>query len=198
MKHTHHIIILVLILAAFIAGSIFAAPTASADGGIAGIIGGTANLVGGGGLLGLVGVGLSSVSKYFTAKQEMENAKLNHAHELLLQEMQMKAAKEESERELDLAMEMSRAETIGASIQADAEATAGSAQWVQNIKALFRPFLTLFLFAASIYLLKSDFGDALSPAAKAEMIRYGVDSFVFASSTAGTWWFGDRSLARRR
>jgi len=71
-------------------------------------------------------------------------------------------------------------------------------QWVNNLKALFRPMLTLLLTFASIviiyWLLNKD-QSVLTGVELNELLKYCIYSIVFSGATSITWWFGDRALS---
>ena len=126
----------------------------------------------GGGVLGLVGAGI----KQFAAHKKQEQA---NAQEVLMQKAINENMRLETERmslkgKIDLEYQESDADAKGLQAAIAAEAsTTNTAQWVNNIKALTRPVLTLLLVIAAA-------------------IKPDEDDLVWMASTAVTFWFGDR------
>jgi len=126
----------------------------------------------GGGVLGLFGAGV----KMFAEHKKREQ---NFKHELLMQVQINANMKLETERmtlkgEMDLDLQESAADSAGlqAAMRAEQAAT-GTSWWVNDIKALMRPLLTLLLVIAAF-------------------IKPSEDDLVWMASTAVTFWFGDR------
>jgi len=151
-----------------------------------------------GGVLGLLGSAVGAVGKYFTRKQELVEADKNRQHELALIREQRATKAEETESEIRLVDAAASGEMRVKSYEM--QETAGpTSQWANDLKTLFRPTLTLFLWLAtggclmwvakygveSGLLTYKDFG---------ELVRYIVYSVVFSAVTATVWWFGDRAF----
>lgn len=194
MKHK---LPLTLMLIFFIVASVGIA--FAAEGGGGGLFAAAGSFAAGGGLLGLGGSIIGGIAKYFHQEQALKKAAAANAHEVILQEMQMKLQREEGERELAIAMEAGRRESMNATIAADSNADSHAAEWVANIKALFRPALTLLLVVLSAVIIfimvKGDLNNVLDDVTAAAIIRYSIESIIFSASTAVVWWFGDRSMA---
>lgn len=138
-----------------------------------------------GGLFGLLGNVANKVIGIFTAKQEFAQKKEEWGHEERLLDMQMKAKAAETEQELAVTASSGSWSGLGESLKAET-AIGASYPWVNAVRALVRPALTLglggFLCAAFFALAPSDASrSAIS------------DSLVFAAVTAIVWWFGDRA-----
>lgn len=155
-----------------------------------------------GGVLGVVGSIIGGVTKYFQRKQEMEEAGRERAHELAMIEMQMKQGQSETENELKI-IEAQVAGQMKAGSYDLGIKHQGVSGWVNNIRSLFRPFLTLTLWVLSMaalllvtWPLYSDGAGVviLTAAETVDLIRYVVQSIVFSASAATLWWFGDRAL----
>lgn len=149
-----------------------------------------------GGLFGLVGAGLSA---FFKSKQEKER-RLEDAdkrsHELALHELNIRAGQQETENEIALANQEGSWSGLSTSIQAASD-VGRTHKWVNDIKSLFRPFLTVTLWglAGWVFYQVADRGlDALTQAEVNELVKYMVLTVFFCASTATTWWFGDRAL----
>ena len=136
----------------------------------------------GGGIFGLVGTALGRVAHYFERRQAQAHERARWGHETALIELQMQARAEETKAELALADARGSWAGLEASIRAEA-AIAPSYRWVDAVRGLTRPALTLMLWliAAGIYVA----ADAAGRAAITE-------TATFAATAATLWWFGDR------
>lgn len=154
-----------------------------------------------GGLLGLIGSLGGAVIQYFNRRQEAEIKRDERAHEMAMHELQVQARAAETENEVRLAETAGSWQGLTASHQSAAALTGRVHTWVNDIRALFRPFITLCLLVVS-YLIFRDLtdqtgflrGDILSSEQANDLIRYTVQTLVFSASTAVTWWFGDRAM----
>lgn len=132
-----------------------------------------------GGLLGVVGAGI----KTFTAYKEK---KLTFAHEKVMAQedrqtltMEMELAQLKGTIDLELQESESDAKNLTAAINAEAN-TKGSSPWVQDLKASTRPLLTYGLCIITSLLIAFDSGNVW------------IGEMVFLTTTAVTFWFGDR------
>lgn len=156
------------------------------------------NIIGagaGGGILGVVGSVFGAVGQYFARKQEMQEAVFERAHELKLMEFEMQQSKVETENEL--AILQSQADAISKEKSYGLKNTSRHAStWVNNLRSLFRPFLTVALWGLTLTVLliimKSP--GLFSSYEINEILKYVVYSIVFSATTATVWWFGDRAL----
>jgi len=115
-------------------------------------------------------------------------------------ELNMKAGQIETENELAITQTQGSYTGLSESLKADA-AIGPTHMIVNDIKALFRPFLTLSLWGMATYVfirVVENPTDALTPEEVIALIRYMVYSVFFCASTATTWWFGDRALSPPR
>jgi hypothetical protein len=141
----------------------------------------------GGGVFGLIGTGLGRIAGYFERAQTNRHEAARWGHEKDLLELQMKARREETEAEIAL----TDAAGSWAGLTASVEAEAGigpSYPWVEAVRALTRPALTLLLWAiaAGVYVGADASG------------RAGIiETATFAATAATLWWFGDRAPAQR-
>lgn len=152
-----------------------------------------------GGLLGVFGSIIGGVTQYFQRKQQMEEAGRERAHELALIEAQMRQGQSETENELRI-IEAQVSGSIKEGSYALDVTHRGVSRWVNNIRSLFRPFLTLALWGLLAAVMAMIFySDALislfNEGELTELVRYVVQSIVFSAATATVWWFGDRALA---
>ena len=71
-------------------------------------------------------------------------------------------------------------------------------RWVNDIRSLFRPALTLFLWVVVGVLMWMLLGGGLSGIIDAQdaiaLVDYAIRSAIFAASAATVWWFGDRAM----
>ena len=139
----------------------------------------------GGGLFGLLGNVASKVIGLFEAKQQFAQKKEEWGHEERLLDMQVKAKAAETEQELAVTAASGSWGGLTESLKAEGSVGA-SYPWVNAVRALVRPALTLglasFLCAAFFAMTPGDIDRA-----------YVADSLVFAAVTAIVWWFGDRA-----
>lgn len=137
----------------------------------------------GGGLFGLLGNVAGKLIGLFESRQAFAQKKEEWGHEERLLDMQMKARAAETEQELAVTASSGSWGGLGESLKAES-AIGASYAWVNAVRALVRPALTLglggFLCAAFFAL----------PAPERAPIS---DSLIFAAVTAVVWWFGDRA-----
>jgi len=155
-----------------------------------------------GGIFGLFGAVVGQVSKYFQEKQRQAFQREKWNYELDLQKLQMAAAAAETEQEIALANTAGSWAGMQASIQA--ESVLRASPWANNIRSLFRPFLTLLLlglvawiFRTLLVEINSGTGILASLFNDDEMrgmLRYIVQSITFSAATAALWWFAERAL----
>ncbi|MDP1556319.1 MAG: hypothetical protein Q8L84_12755 [Hyphomonas sp.] len=140
----------------------------------------------GGGVFGLIGTVIGRIAGLFERRQENAQEQARWKHEAALMELQMKA------RASELAGQESLAQTAGAwqglASSMAAEASIGdSYRWVNAVRALTRPLLTLLLWLITSLVW---FG------ASAEARTGIVETATFAATAATLWWFGDRGNRR--
>lgn len=141
-----------------------------------------------GGVFGLLGNIGSKVIGIFEAREAFAQKKEEWGHDERVLDMQSKAAAAASAEGLAATAASGSWSGLSDSLKAEG-AIAASYGWVNAVRALVRPALTIglcgFLGAAFF---------ALSPAdsARAEI----SNSLVFAAVTAIVWWFGDRAKTR--
>ena len=136
----------------------------------------------GGGVFGLLGTALGRAAAWLERRQEQSHERARWQHETELLEMQMRAEVQETEAELALTDLRGSWEGLSASMTAEA-AIAPSYKWVDAVRGLTRPILTLMLWliAAIIY-------GAADIEGRAEI----TETASFAATAATLWWFGDR------
>ena len=140
----------------------------------------------GGGVFGIVGTLIGRAAGFFERRQEHGHERARWAHEGKLLELQMKASREETEAEARLADVSGSWAGIAASMQA--EATIGASYpWVNAVRAVTRPVLTVLLWAITgLVYLGADMGQRGSI----------IETATFAATAATLWWFGGRGPRR--
>lgn len=142
----------------------------------------------GGGLFGLFGTAIGRLAGFFEKRQNMAHEERRWGHEVKLLELQQSAAAQETEAELAIA----RTEGSWAGLEASLNAEAGIAssyRWVDAIRALTRPTLTLLLWGITLAIwFSADTSGRTSI----------TETTTFAATAATLWWFGDRSAGLRR
>lgn len=148
----------------------------------------------GGGLFGVVGQVANRGIGIFEAKEKRKDTQLSYqqeekrwAHETGLLELQMRAKSEETESELRVA-ETSGAWASFASSQSAEAAIGKSYPWVDAVRALVRPVLTLESQVALIVLVI-----LASQAERATILAQVTDTVTFIATAAALWWFGERA-----
>lgn len=142
----------------------------------------------GGGLFGLLGTALGRVAGFFEARQAMAHEERRWSHEARLLELQRTARREETEAEHALTETEGRWARLEASLAAEA-AIAASYKWVDAVRALTRPLLTVLLWGITTAIwFTADLADRASI----------TETATFAATAATLWWFGDRSAAKKR
>ncbi|MEZ5954257.1 MAG: hypothetical protein R3C13_08145 [Hyphomonas sp.] len=149
-------------------------------------IAGLAASAAGGGLFGLVGTLIGRAAGVIEARQAQAHERARWAHEGELLRLQMQARTAESESELRLAEASGAWAGLAASLAAEA-AIGESYKWVNAVRALTRPALTVLLWAITCAVF------AGADAAGREGI---VETTTFAATAATLWWFGDRGPKR--
>ncbi|MEM7766995.1 MAG: hypothetical protein AAF253_05840 [Pseudomonadota bacterium] len=145
-------------------------------------IAGLAASAAGGGLFGLVGTVLGRLAGYAERRQAHAQERARWQHETAQLELEMKARRETADSERLMADTAGRWQGLQASLDADA-AIAPSYQWVNAVRGLTRPTLTLtlWLITSAVYL-------AAGPAERIAI----TETATFAATAATLWWFGDR------
>lgn len=148
---------------------------------MADLIGLTASAAGGG-IFGLIGTALGRVAGYFEREQSHAHERARWLHESDLLKLQMQAKTEETESEIRLAEAAGSWKGLDASILADSS-IGESYAWVNAVRGLTRPGLTLLLWIIAIAIFISS-----DSASQAQI----TETATFAATAATLWWFGDR------
>ena len=167
------------------------------------LLGGVAS-VASGGLFGLLGSVVGVGAKWLQEKQRQAWGEKKWGQETRMLELQMQARAAETEQELAIVSQEGAWNGLAASQRADTALSANVHTWVNDVRALFRPFLTAGL-VVLVYIMFRDLldglgtdqsilGAVLTEAEVKDVLRYVVYSMAFAASTAITWWFDDRAF----
>lgn len=143
---------------------------------------------------GLAGSLLGGAVRYFERRQRIEELKIEHAHELRLQELAAKTRGEELENERLIAQAEADAASLRASYRHDASAGPAHA-WVASALRLVRPVLTLGLIAvgAAIYFEAGP----LDTIEGRSVREHTALTLLYLAEVAVTWWFADRARGRK-
>lgn len=164
---------------------------------ILGLAGSLFSGVASGGIFGMIGSIVGVAAKFFQERQRQAWEQKKWAHEEALIELQMKQKTAETEAEIALAG--AEGSWRGLAESQRAEASIGhTSQWVNNLRSMFRPFLTIFLWVGAGVLIwmmaRGVLNEFIDAGTANELISYTINSVVFAASTATVWWFGDRAF----
>jgi hypothetical protein len=135
--------------------------------------------VGTGGLFGLIGAGVTSFMNFKQQKlaNEHEVAMAGQGREDMLLELEL--SKQQGAIDLELQESDADARNLTAAINAETVLKAAS-PWVQDIKALTRPFLTYLLVISAIVMVAM------------ESKSIYVNDIIFLAGLSVSFWFGSR------
>ena len=140
----------------------------------------------GGGVFGLLGTVIGRAAGYFEQRQSQAHERARWQHEAHLAGLELQARREESEAAERQAETSGRWQGLAASMQAEAS-IGESYAWVNAVRALTRPVLTLLLWLITWLVFLA------SPETEQAKI---VETATFAATAATLWWFGDRGAQR--
>ena len=167
------------------------------------LLGGAAT-VASGGLFGLAGSLIGAGVKYLDKKQQLAEAREERKHELELLALSMEQQDKETENELKIIEANAQSEIRTGSYQMPVSVN-NVHMWVNDVRALFRPILTILLNigcgVVCVYLFHS-LGDStnklsqilLQESPASQLVTYMINSLMFVATSATMWWFGDRAL----
>jgi len=141
----------------------------------------------GGGVFGVMGTALGRLAGYFERRQSIAHEERRWQHELKVLDRNQQAASAEAEASLALEHAEGRWSGLQASLEAET-AIRSSYKWVDAIRGLTRPALTVLLWLITVLIWFS--ADAPNRATI-------IETATFAATAATLWWFGDRSAAPR-
>jgi hypothetical protein len=125
------------------------------------------------------------------AKLSLQEAKLEQDHALAMADKQLEITQSEGE----IAAEIADSELLGVSIvEASKDSGIG---WVEGVKHLMRPVITVFLLIQVEFILWAVWGkvdglNAMSADQQYELFSEIVAQMVFLTVTAVSWWFASR------
>jgi hypothetical protein len=156
--------------------------------------GGLLGSAAGGGLFGILGQIANRGFAIWERKEARRDAILAYeqevkrwGHETVLLDLQMKQASESHEQDMESTALDGSWKGLHASLQAEAE-IASSYRWVDAVRALTRPFLTLESQVAVAVIFF-----AASGAQKASIQETIVETITFIAVASALWWFGERA-----
>ena len=138
-----------------------------------------------GGVFGLIGTIGGRIARFFEQKQTLAHERARWEHEAVLLDLQMKAHAAETEAEIALADIHGSWRGLEGSMRAEAN-IARSYRWVDAVRGLTRPILTLLLWLISLLIFMTSLP---------EQQGVVIETATFAATAATLWWFGDRSPA---
>ena len=151
-----------------------------------------------GGIFGVFGSLVGAVAKHYQTKREQAWQKEKWAHEKDLLALQMQAKAAETENELAIVAQTGSWSGLAESHRSDQE-IGPVHMWVNDLRSLFRPFLTLVLWVLAgwvfYHVVIGSLKTWITQMDIKEIIRYMVYTVFFCASSATMWWFGDRALA---
>lgn len=157
-------------------------------------IGGLFTAAAGGGLFGIIGQVANRAFGVWEAREKRKDTLLGYAqeekrwgHEKVLLEIQMKQAHEAHEQDLERLDVAGSWQGLGESMRAEA-ALPSSYGWVNAVRSLTRPFLTL---ESQIALLIVFF--TAQGVVRAEIQATIVETVTFIATASALWWFGERA-----
>lgn len=140
----------------------------------------------GGGVFGLIGTVIGRAAGILERRQDHSQDRARWAQEAAMLDAQMRAGAAATEWQIRLSDVAGAWRGLAASMEAEA-AIGDSYRWVNAVRGLTRPMLTLLLWLITglAYL-----------GAGAEARGTIVETATFAAKAATLWWFGDRGQRR--
>lgn len=138
----------------------------------------------GGGVFGLIGTSLGRLAGFFEKRQSIAHEERRWLHEIKLAEMETAAAAQKAEAALKETETAGRWAGLQDSLAAEA-AIAVSYKWVDAVRALTRPVLTVLLWGIATLIWFS--------ATPTDRVMI-TETATFAATAATLWWFGDRAV----
>ena len=144
-----------------------------------------------GGGVGLLGTLVGRVFGWLEEREKIKRLAIQNEHELKLQQMQFDARSAEREHEYAITELSTEADMRTGSYQQDA-AIGSTYRWVNAVRALMRPLLTVISISAVMYVitLLNQLGDYSG-------LRDGPTQLNFLATTAFVWWFGSRDTSKK-
>lgn len=148
------------------------------------------DLFAGGGFTGMVSAGVGAYAKHKQLKLELEHKRKEWAYDYRMQELQNQSDRAMAEQDLLIAAEKGASSAFNAAIEAESKITNSKTHmWVNDVRALFRPTLTMVLWIMVFIVIFSGVVES-----KSEAVRTIVSALVQASAAATGFWFGSRAI----
>lgn len=146
-----------------------------------------------GGLTGVLGFGLKALFGWLGEKEKRATLRQTQDHEYRLQQLNIQARGQELESERAIAAEETRRASYDyAPVRQEVW------KWVASLISLMRPAITLYLLiVATAFGWTLLYGVPLPYIDTSGFIREIASATVYLTSTAVTWWFGDRPPQKR-
>lgn len=136
-------------------------------------------------LLGVVGGVVPTALK-------MVNASIEHKQEIELMKLQAETQKELGSTRLEQTKYETSAKTVSAAYRHDTAMAGNASQWVVNIRALCRPFLSILVLGTAIYFVAKVI--EIQPV---DLTFVALADFVFAGANGVLWfWFTGRAVQK--
>jgi hypothetical protein len=144
-----------------------------------------------GGGVGLLGTLVGRVFGWLEEREKIKRLAIQNEHELKLQQMQFDARSAEREYEYAITELSTESDMRTGSYQQDA-AIGSTYKWVNAVRALMRPLLTVISISAVMYviMLLNQLGDYTG-------LRDALTQLNFLATTAFVWWFGARDTTKK-
>lgn len=141
-----------------------------------------------GGFTGIITGAIGAYTKVAEKKIDNEQRRYEMRYEVRMQSMQMKADEFMAEKQLLITKEAGADMAFTAAIRAEGQLSSEGLPWgVQAARTLFRPFLTLAMWAGVILILFIDL--------PVNTITQGIAMTLQQGASAGTgFWFGSRAV----
>lgn len=151
---------------------------------------------------------LGTVGSLFKQRQERKTLAMELEHEVKMAEIGIRERAEEAkftaqvaEIQADEAMEVANMNAFSESHKAASELSKYTPSWVNGIRALMRPTITMILLVQQLFLVGGaitgvqlvENNDYITP----EMVYTSVESMSFLCNMAVSWWFGSRSSSAK-
>jgi len=142
----------------------------------------------GGGLTGLISGGIGAYTKIQEKKLELEHRRYEMNYEVKMHQLQFRSDKYLADKTLLIGKQAGEDMLLNSAIQAEGRLNDDGLPWqVRSIRTLFRPFLTIFLWAGALAMAYSSM--------PVTVITQGIAmTFQQGASAATGFWFGSRAV----
>jgi hypothetical protein len=151
---------------------------------------------------GIFGAGMALVGAWLKGKQalsERAHQALEWAHTERMHALAISAGQAETENEIKVLQTEGAWRGLSESVRAEASIRSVHT-WVNDIRALFRPMLTLLMLAMAAWTLRevvtgTTLVNAFTVDEQGDLVRYMVNTVFFTAGTVTLWWYGERNFA---